>query len=136
MQHDFDLSESLQVSQVIPDIENAIKAAASLNSGATAPTVTFAGMWWYDTANSLVRQRNAADDGWITRFKLGVADALDSIQPAVNLFFRTRMFLPASISSSSPCPSPARWSASRPASSPPGLEVTSAFDILKTARPF
>ena len=45
---------------------NAVFASiASNNSGATAPSTTFAYQWWYDTSANILKQRNAADDGWI-----------------------------------------------------------------------
>ena len=48
------------------DLNNALAALFSLSSGATAPTTTAAGMLWYDTANGLIKQRNAADSAWVT----------------------------------------------------------------------
>jgi hypothetical protein len=48
---------------------NAIVAALfSENSGATAPTVTVAGMVWFDTttAPGVLKVRNSADTGWIS----------------------------------------------------------------------
>lgn len=46
---------------------NAItQAIQSLNSGLTTPTETYAYMWWADTTTGLLKQRNAANTGWIT----------------------------------------------------------------------
>lgn len=53
------------------DINSALAAAFSLSSGASAPGTTVAYMWWADTANGLLKQRNAANSGWITRGFLG-----------------------------------------------------------------
>lgn len=47
------------------DINNALLAGATLNSGATAPTTPYAFMWWADTATSFLRQRNAANTAWV-----------------------------------------------------------------------
>jgi hypothetical protein len=47
------------------DINNALAAAVSNNSSATAPTTTTAYMFWADTANDVLKQRNAADNAWI-----------------------------------------------------------------------
>jgi len=45
---------------------NAVLAAvASLNSGDTEPSTTYAHMLWMDTANNVVKKRNAANDGWV-----------------------------------------------------------------------
>jgi len=43
------------------DMNSAYQALASNNSGATAPSTTFAHQWWYDTANSKLMIRNAAN---------------------------------------------------------------------------
>jgi hypothetical protein len=53
------------------DLNNALAAIVSQNSNATAPSVTYANMFWYDTANNLLRKRNEANSGWIT---LGTID--------------------------------------------------------------
>jgi len=48
------------------DINNALSAIVSQNSKATAPSTTFAYMWWADTANDLLKQRNSANNAWIS----------------------------------------------------------------------
>jgi hypothetical protein len=53
------------------DLNNALAAIVSQNSNATAPSVAYANMFWYDTANNLLRKRNEANSGWIT---LGTID--------------------------------------------------------------
>lgn len=52
------------------DLNNALAAIVSNNSSATEPTTTYAYMWWADTANDLLKQRNAADSAWIDLFTL------------------------------------------------------------------
>lgn len=47
------------------DINNVLQAILSNNSSATAPTVTAANMFWYDTANNVLKMRNEADTDWI-----------------------------------------------------------------------
>jgi hypothetical protein len=47
------------------DLNNALSAIVSNNSSATAPATTYAYMWWADTTNDLLKQRNAADNAWI-----------------------------------------------------------------------
>lgn len=42
-----------------------LQALATLSSGATAPTTTYAGQLWWDTANNLIKQRNGANTAWI-----------------------------------------------------------------------
>ena len=52
------------------DINNALSAIVSNNSGASAPSVTYANMFWYDTTNNLLKMRNEADTNWIDLFYL------------------------------------------------------------------
>ena len=47
------------------DLNNAFSAIVSNNSSASEPSTTYAYMWWADTANDLLKQRNAADSAWI-----------------------------------------------------------------------
>lgn len=54
-----------------------LEALATLSSGATAPSVTFANQLWFDTANSILYKRNNADTNWII---LGSNDANGLIQ--------------------------------------------------------
>jgi hypothetical protein len=42
-----------------------LQALASTNSGATAPSTTYANMLWYDTAENILKMRSEADDAWI-----------------------------------------------------------------------
>jgi hypothetical protein len=48
------------------DINSALQALGSLNSGATAPSTTYANMLWYDTATNYLKMRSEANDAWIT----------------------------------------------------------------------
>lgn len=47
------------------DINSVLQAILTNNSSSTAPTVTNANMFWYDTANNVLKMRNEADTGWI-----------------------------------------------------------------------
>jgi len=47
------------------DVNNALQALASLNSGTSAPSTTYAYMPWYDTTNGLLKIRNGANSAWI-----------------------------------------------------------------------
>ena len=51
------------------DINNALSAIQSTNSGASAPASTVAYMQWLDTTNSVLKIRNSADNAWITVLK-------------------------------------------------------------------
>lgn len=48
------------------DLNNQLLALGTLQSGASAPSTTFAFMWWADTANDLLKIRNAANNAWVT----------------------------------------------------------------------
>jgi hypothetical protein len=63
-QHDYNIANGGGAA-VRADINNALLAILSQNSGATAPTTTKPFMLWYDTANALIKMRNAADNAWI-----------------------------------------------------------------------
>jgi hypothetical protein len=48
------------------DLNNQLLALGTNSSGATAPSTTFAFMWWADTANDALKIRNTANNGWVT----------------------------------------------------------------------
>jgi hypothetical protein len=48
------------------DMNSAFQALASSNSGASAPSTTYAYQLWADTATGLLKQRNAANSAWVT----------------------------------------------------------------------
>ena len=47
------------------DLNNALQAIATNNSGTSAPSTTFANQWWYDTTNNKLYIRNEANNAWI-----------------------------------------------------------------------
>lgn len=63
-QHDFTIANQT-ASSARSDINNALQALVSNNSGASAPTTTYANMWWYETDTNLLKQRNENDTAWI-----------------------------------------------------------------------
>jgi hypothetical protein len=54
------------------DLNNALAAIVSLNSGASAPSTTYAYQLWGDTTTGLLKQRNAANSAFVTIGSLGV----------------------------------------------------------------
>jgi hypothetical protein len=64
-QHDFDIANQ-SAPNARSDINNALKALASLSSGSSAPSTTYANMLWYDTGNNTLKMRTEADDAWIS----------------------------------------------------------------------
>jgi len=77
-QHDFIISN-----QGFPafrsDLNDGLQALASLSSGATAPSTTYANQLWYDTANDILKIRNEDNDAWISIVTLNqTTDAVSS----------------------------------------------------------
>lgn len=68
-QHDYNIANGGGAA-VRADINNALTAIQSLNSGSTAPTATVAGMLWYDTATGTLKQRNAGNTAWVSAAEL------------------------------------------------------------------
>jgi len=56
------------------DLNSALQALASNNSGGSAPSTTFANMWWYDTSNNIMYIRNEDNDAWIKFAELDQAN--------------------------------------------------------------
>ena len=54
-------------------VNTALQALASSNSGASAPSETYAHMWWVDTTSGWVKQRNAANSDWEKKFPIAKA---------------------------------------------------------------
>ena len=65
------------------DLNNALAAIVSNNSSATAPTTTYAFMLWADTANDLLKQRNAADSAWISILTLSTGAPLGTLSSSL-----------------------------------------------------
>ena len=55
------------------DLNNALSAIVSQNSSATEPATTFAYQYWVDTSvtPALLKQRNTANDAWVTLAEIG-----------------------------------------------------------------
>jgi hypothetical protein len=68
-QHDYVIANGTGAA-VRSDLNNALAAIVSQNSGATAPSTTYAYMPWADTTTGLFKIRNAANNGWITLYEL------------------------------------------------------------------
>lgn len=71
-QHDMNIDNGPGLA-VRTDMNAAIQALASNNSGATEPATMYPGMFWLDTSvapNGAVRMRNQANDGWIFLFNV------------------------------------------------------------------
>ena len=63
--HDYNIANQT-ASSARTDINNALAAIVSNNSGLLEPTTMFANMIWYDTTNDLLKIRDAGNTFWIT----------------------------------------------------------------------
>lgn len=68
-QHDYTI-ENQTFPATRTDLNNLYSAILSQNSGLSAPTTTTAYMRWADITNNVMKQRNAADSGWINLYPL------------------------------------------------------------------
>lgn len=64
-QHDYDIANQ-SGANFRADLNNALDAIVSNNSGTSEPSTTFAYEWWIDTTNNLLKLRNSANNAWIT----------------------------------------------------------------------
>jgi hypothetical protein len=71
-QHDMVLDDAAGIA-FRADLNNALAAIVSNNSGATEPATLYAYMWWADTASGWLKQRNAANNAWVNKITLAAA---------------------------------------------------------------
>lgn len=74
-QHDYNIAN--QSGQAFrADLNNALAAIVSGNSGASAPSTTFAYQYWVDTSTTpaTLKQRNSANNAWLTIGQLDTAN--------------------------------------------------------------
>ena len=79
--HDY-VIDNATAPAVRADINSALQAIVSNNSNASAPSSTFANMFWYDTDANWFYMSNEDDDAWIKLFKLNQTS--DLIQHIAN----------------------------------------------------
>lgn len=68
-QHDYDLANQAGAA-FRSDLNSALTAIVSINSGTTAPATMFAYQLWADTTTGILKQRNAANNAWISLMTL------------------------------------------------------------------
>lgn len=82
--------------EVLNRISAALSSLGSCFYGATDPATNgyaISGMWWADSANKLIKQRNAANDTWVTKgtllddgtIKWGAAASADTAENSLSL---------------------------------------------------
>jgi hypothetical protein len=72
-QHDYNLADQPGAS-FRTDLNNALAAIVSFNSGATEPATMFAYMMWADTTTGNLKIRNSANNAWVTIGPMGTAN--------------------------------------------------------------
>jgi hypothetical protein len=80
-QHDYVIANASGAA-VRADLNNALSAIVTNNSGAAAPTPTYAYHWWPDTTSGLLKIRNAANTDWVTIGTLATANLGLVVAPA------------------------------------------------------
>ena len=68
-QHDYVIANGTGAA-VRSDLNNGLAAIVSQNSGATAPSTTYAYQSWADTSTGVMKIRNGANNAWITLYQL------------------------------------------------------------------
>lgn len=68
-QHDMVIADQPGAS-FLADLNSMIAALVTNSSGATEPATTYAYQLWADSTAGLLKQRNAANDGWVTVWNL------------------------------------------------------------------
>jgi hypothetical protein len=64
-QHDYNIANQTGAN-FRADLNNALSAIATNNSGSTEPSTTFAYEWWIDTNTGVLKLRNSANNAWLT----------------------------------------------------------------------
>lgn len=77
-QHDYDIANQAG-SAFRAELNTALAAIVSQNSGATAPSTTYTYQWWADTTTGILKQRNAANSAWINILTLATGGPLGTI---------------------------------------------------------
>ena len=86
--HDYNIANA-SGSAVRADINNVLLAIVSNNSSTSAPSTTFAYMWWADTTNGILKMRNANNNGWVELLQLdGTLTMEDGAEATPGLAFR------------------------------------------------
>lgn len=66
-QNDFSVANA-NGATVRADINSALQALATLSSGTSAPSTTYANMWWFDETNDILKIRDEANTTWVNAF--------------------------------------------------------------------
>lgn len=83
-QHDMDIANQAGAA-FRADLNNALQALTTKQSGSVAPTVTFPYQFWADTGTGLLKQRNAANNAWVVMGSLDLPN-FGILQPGAILY--------------------------------------------------
>jgi len=87
-QHDYVIANQ-SGSAFRADLNNALAASVSTNSGSSAPSTTYAYMLWADTTNGVLKIRNSSNNAWIELLQLdGTLTMEDGAEATPGLAFR------------------------------------------------
>jgi len=77
-QHDYNIAN-----QTFPatrtDLNNALGAVATNNSGNSQPATTYANQWWFDLDDNKLYMRNKDNDAWVSILTIGATSDLQTI---------------------------------------------------------
>jgi hypothetical protein len=90
-QHDY-VIDNQSAASFRADINTALAAIVSSNSGNTAPSTTYAHQIWADTTAGLLKMRNAANSAWLTIGTLGATNL--GLVPAASSGMRNLLINP------------------------------------------
>lgn len=98
-QHDYSITNSDANTGVTmrAAINAALQALASCNSGATEPATPYAYMWWADTTTGILKQRNAANDGWVNKCSLAGTPIEKALMTAQSILIAISNATPAAL---------------------------------------
>ena len=77
-QHHFSIAHQT-ASSARSDINTGLQALASNNSGSSAPSTTYANMFWYDVTNNILKIRDETNSSWIDVIYINQSTGVTSI---------------------------------------------------------
>lgn len=93
-QNDFDIANQ-GFAAFRADLNNALKALASLSSGDTEPTTTYANQLWYETDTNILHIRNEANSAWLDLMVINGATGSPSFNSGDVAFDTNTLFVDA-----------------------------------------
>ena len=83
-QHDYNIANQTGAN-FRADLNNALLAIASNNSGSSEPSTKFAYEWWIDTSSNVLKLRNSSNNAWVTMpFSITADNTVDINAGTVN----------------------------------------------------